>query len=216
MKVIIDSREGKRIKQASAFFEKKGHSVQVKQMKYGDFLSGNTCIEYKTTKDFIQSVQSRRVFRQAINMSNKYEHSFVFVEAEHDKMDKAIRSSRFCGIPFSWNGYYGAIASLSTYTKVIIVKNFTEALKFMEHIFEKCNDNKIRNFIAPPTTDEKWCINFLACEKGDNIGVTIAKRIVDELEINTLTDLLNLTKEDLMSVKGIGENTANKVMRRIK
>ena len=216
MEILIDAREGKRIKQATAFFEKKGHSTQVKQMKYGDFVSGNTCIEYKTTKDFIQSVQTKRVFRQAINMNNKFKHSFVFVEGEHDKMDKAIRSSRFYGIPFSWKGYYGAIASLSTYSNVIIVKNFTEALKFMEHIFEKCNDDKVRNFIAPPTDDEKWCVNFLACEKGDNIGVTIAKRIVDELEIKTLTDLLNISKEDLMSVRGIGENTANKIMERIK
>lgn len=217
MKVVIDARERKRIKQARSFFENKEHSVQVKQMQYGDFTCGDVCIEYKTTRDFIQSVQSGRVFRQAINMKNNYQYSFIFIEAEHDKMDKAIRSSQFYGIPFSWKQFYGAFASLSaTCDGVVIVKNFTEALKFMEKIFEKCNDNKLRHFVKPEQSSEQWIVNFLCAEKGDGVGVKMAEKIMTTLKLETLSDMIEVTMDDLMSVDGVGKVTAEKIYRRIK
>ena len=216
MKVIIDARERKRIRQARSFFENKEHTVLVKQMQYGDFVCDNVCIEYKTTRDFIQSVQTGRVFRQAINMKNNYKYAFVFIEAEHEKMDKAIRSSQFYGIPFSWKQFYRAYASLSAVCNVVIVKNFTEALKFMEKIFEKCNDNKSRVFVKPETPSEQPLINFLCSEKGSGIGVAVAGKIVDGLNLKTLHDLLNVTKEDLLSIDGVGQNTAKKIMKMIK
>ena len=216
MKVKIDAREGKRIKQATLYFDKQGYQVSTSQMKYGDFVCGNCCIEYKTTRDFITSVQTKRVFRQAINMKNNFKHSYVFIEAEHDKRDRAIRSSQFHGMPFSWQGFYGAVASLSTYSNVIIVKNFTEALKLMNKLFEKCNDNSSRTFIPPQTTSAQWIVNFLACDQGDGIGVKLAEKIMNGLELKTLADLFDVTKEDLMSIRGVGEATADKIMRRIK
>ena len=58
MHVTIDGRERKRIKQGRNYFENKGHKVSVKVLKYGDFVCEDVCIEYKTTRDFIQSVQT--------------------------------------------------------------------------------------------------------------------------------------------------------------
>ena len=212
MKVTIDARERKRIKQARSFFENKGHRVNVKTVPYGDFVCDKVCIEYKTTRDFIQSVQTGRVFRQAINMKNHYQYPFVFIEAEHDKMDREIRSSQFYGIPFSWKQFYGAYASLSCTCNVVIVKNFTEALKFMSKIFEKCNDDNLRMFVKPETPSEQRIVNFLCSEKGNGIGVNTASLIVDALGLETLEDLMDLTKQDLLSVKGVGQYTANKIL----
>ena len=216
MKIKIDARERKRIKQARSYFENKEHQVTVSQMQYGDFVCDNVCIEYKTTRDFIQSVQTGRVFRQAINMRNNYKYPIVMIEAEHDKMDKEIRSSQFYGIPFSWKQFYGAYASLCATCNVVIVKNFTEALKFMDRIFEKCNDNKLRVFVKPETPSEQWIVNFLCSQKGNGIGVKTAERIVDTLGLETLEDLLNVTSEDLLSVKGVGQNHTKKIMKMIR
>lgn len=190
--------------------------MKVSTLPYGDFVCDKVCIEYKTTRDFIQSVQTGRVFRQAINMKNHYPYPFVFIEAEHDKMDREIRSSQFYGIPFSWKQFYGAYASLCATCNVVIVKNFTEALKFMSRIFEKCNDDKARVFVKPETPTEQKIINFLCSEKGDGIGVTTAGLVVDALGIETLEDLLSLTKQDLLSVKGVGQYTADKIMKMIR
>ena len=216
MEILIDSRERKRIKQARSFFENKEHRVKVSTLPYGDFVCDKVCIEYKTTRDFIQSVQTGRVFRQAINMKNHYQYPFVFIEAEHDKMDREIRGSQFYGIPFSWKQFYGAYASLSATCNVVIVKNFTEALKFMDRIFEKCNDDKARVFVKPETPSEQRIINFLCSEKGSGIGVNTAGLVVDALNIETLEDLLSLTKQDLLSVKGVGQYTADKIMKMIR
>ena len=216
MEIVIDARERKRIKQARSFFENKEHKVSVKQMPYGDFVCDNVCIEYKTTRDFIQSVQTGRVFRQAINMRNNFQHPFVMIEAEHDKMSKEIRSSQFYGIPFSWKQFYGAYASLCATCNVVIVKNFTEALKFMDRIFEKCNDDKLRVFVRPETQSEQWIVNFLCSEKGSGIGINTAELIINTLGLETLEDVMKLDKADLLSVKGVGQNTANKIMKMIR
>ena len=216
MQIVIDARERKRIKQARSFFENKEHKVLVKQMPYGDFVCEDVCIEYKTTRDFIQSVQTGRVFRQAINMRNNFKHPFIVIEAEHNDMDKAIRGSQFVGIPFSWKQFYGAYASLCTTCNVVIVKNFTEALKFMDKIFEKCNDEKLRVFVKPETPTEQRIINFLCSEKGNNIGVHTAQLVVESLQLETLDDLLKVTKEDLLQIKGVGQYTADTIMKMIR
>ena len=148
-------------------------------------------------------------------MKNNYKHPVIIIEAEHEKMDKAIRSSQFYGIPFSWKQFYGAYASLCATCNVVIVKNFTEALKFMDRIFEKMNDDKSRVFVKPETPSEQFIVNFLCAEKGNGIGVVMAENIVTSLGLKTLKDLAKVKKKDLLSVKGVGQYTAEKIMKMI-
>lgn len=212
LKVLIDNREKGRITETIQFFNGyEGYETRVMELKAGDYVCGNCCIEYKTTNDFVSSVRSKRIFKQALRMGESYENHYVFIETEHAAMKDAIKSSYWrTGRKFSWNQYYGALASLALVTNPIIVHNFTESLKFMEFLFRKSNDGKIRNIVAPAKNHHNFLINFLASI--DDIGANTALLIVNALDLHTLNELCSITYDDLISIRGIGDKTANIIM----
>lgn len=212
LKVFIDNREKHRVSEAIEFFNGfKDYETSVAELKTGDYVCGNCCVEYKTTGDFVSSVRNRRIFKQAIRMSESYTNHYVFIETEHAAIKEAIKSSYWrTGRKFTWNNYYGALASLSLITTPIIVKNFSESLKFMEFLFRKSNDGKIRSIVAPDKKYDNFLVNCLASI--DDIGSNTALLIIDSLDLRTYNELCKVTYDDLISIKGIGSKTANIIM----
>lgn len=79
---------------------------------------------------------------------------------------------------------------------------------------KKCLQNKpiVKKF---PRKEKNLCFNWLAyCNYG--INAKKANLIVNELNLKTLSDLQNLTIENLTKIKGIGENTAQKILEGLK
>lgn len=212
LKVFIDNREKHRVSEAIEFFDGfKDYETSVAELKTGDYVCGNCCVEYKTTGDFVSSVRNRRIFKQALRMSESYANHYVFIETEHAAIKEAIKSSYWrTGRKFTWNNYYGALASLSLITTPIIVKNFSESLKFMEFLFRKSNDGKIRSIVAPDKKYDNFLVNCLASI--DDIGGNTALLIIDSLDLRTYNELCKVTYDDLISIKGIGSKTANIIM----
>ena len=56
--------------------------------------------------------------------------------------------------------------------------------------------------------------NFLACIQG--ISTKRAIGIAEELEVTTLADLIRLSKDELLSVDGVGSILADKIINAIK
>ena len=214
--IKIDSRELKRINRAEKYFKERfpRWTVSVEELEYGDYVCKDCAIEYKTTNDFVKSVTDKRIFNQCIDLAHNYKKPYVLIETEFDDMNKAISKSRFIGLRFSWSQYYGAIASLSQLLPVFIVKDFNTALPLMEQLFKKSNDKKIRDIKPIMNKQENAVITWLACPK--HVGLNTAVLIQKKLNLNTLEDVLDLKKEDLLSVKGVGEETANIILKWIK
>lgn len=212
--IKIDSREGKRVQPCKDFFKDSDtFEVEVKQLPYGDFVCGCCAIEYKATEDLIHSIQNRRIFKQAVNLSNNFKHAYVFMEAEKVKLNNAIKKSQFVGQPFSWKQYYGAIASLSQICIPIVVPNFKAACELMSKLFIKCNDNKIRTVFSHQKRYDNFLVNALSSI--DGIAGNTALLVVDELGLESFNDLNNVTYDDLIGIKGIGKVTARKIMKSI-
>ena len=90
LKVFIDNREKHRVSEAIEFFNGfKDYETSVAELKTGDYVCGNCCVEYKTTGDFVSSVRNRRIFKQAIRMSESYTNHYVFIETEHAAIKEA-------------------------------------------------------------------------------------------------------------------------------
>lgn len=212
MILYIDSREGKRISPCLSHFKNTTYETEVKQLRYGDFVCGNAAIEYKATEDLIHSIQSKRIFKQAVNLANNYEHAFIFMEAEKVKLQNAIKKSQFVGQPFSWAQYYGAISSLSQIVVPIVVPNFKQACELMARLFVKCNDGKIRTVFTNAKKYDSFLVNSLSSIDGID---KFALPIIDTLELKCFEDLCNVTYDDLISVKGIGKKKAETVMKAI-
>ena len=209
MKVYVDTRETeKRKKRAKKVFK----NIEIKKLNCGDYVCGNTAIEFKRDDDFIKSVKDKRIFRQVIEMNQKYHNTYVIV---YGNMSKAMQKERYYGHHFSVNQYLGALSSLVQITNVLIVDNENQAFKLAKKLFEKSNDNKNRNVIIPKKVKDRNKMISIIMLIGD-INSTRAEQVVKGLKIKNLNQLINITEEDIKSLNGFGDKTAKKIVKWLK
>ena len=215
MKVYIDSREQDRVQSATDYFEKHHLEVYTRELDIGDYVftdgSDSVVFEFKSMSDFFSSITDNRVFNEAINQAEEYNHHFVLIHGDQNTRAKHIAMSR------NWQSinlhqYLSAIASLNRYTTVIECYNpvITEAYQRMLLQANKCLSDKpiVRKFNKK---DKNPAFNFLCyCVRG--LNSKRAETIVNTFNLKSLKDLQKLTISDLTKVKGIGENTAKKII----
>ena len=210
MNVIVDSRETeKRKKRAKKIFKE----IEIRQLECGDYVYENkVAVELKTANDFINSVKSKRIYKQAIKMAETYEKHYIIV---YGNMQSAIKQSQYLGHYFSVSHWIGSLSSLSQTTQILQVSNETQAFKLMDSLFKKSSDNKNRFIIKPDyNEDENKIIGIVMYLGGMNSSK--ATELIKKFEIDNLSDLLKLSKKDIESVKGIGFKTSAKLMRWLK
>ena len=216
--VEIDNREKySRIEHAIEHYTKLNDEVKVKELAFGDYIFEKQVVfEYKTISDFVQSVKSGRVFNQAIDQSTTYKYHFIIIvsnERERRGYFNKLKQLSNNNLYFDEYKYIGAIARLNTFTTVIQANNEREAFLFMRSQARKCLDNKHIIKRLEQKTDNP-CFNWLMNIK--HISDMKAELIVKELELETLTDLLNITNTDLQAIKGIGSSTAGIILKSIR
>ena len=219
LKIRIDNREQDRIKSATEYYESQGLSVSVEELEIGDYIftngKDNVAFEFKTTADFVASIQDGRVFNQAINMAETYPYNFVIIQGDDHSRAKALAMSRNYH-EITYFGYLGAIASLNRFVTVIESYSpfINEAYYRMLINAKKSLSTKpiIRKF---PRKDKNTAFNFL-CYTIYGINHKKAKSIVDAYDLKTLSDIQNLTMEKLTAIDGIGTKNAKRIMEAIK
>lgn len=227
MNLEIDSRESAKRKEAAySYFINHDYDVSVKQLPIGDFIFDKKVIfEYKTPSDFINSVKDGRVFRQAKRMK-QYPYSYVLLSGDvfrevHERYENP-QNSHYWRIKngkekeFTINNLLGALSKLHSFTNVIVVENHSQAFTIMRFLVEKVlNENNDVESIEIPVSQMTDSVGtFLCCCNG--VSVKKAVWIKNQLKLESLEDLLNLTHEDLTSVKGIGSKTAASIMGALK
>lgn len=218
MLVEIDNREKhSRIENAKEYYSSLNDEVIIKELPFGDYIfDKQVVVEYKTLQDFVKSVQSQRVFNQAIDQSTVFKYHFVIIvstERERRGYFNKLKHTGNSKLYFDEYKYIGAIARLNTFTTVIQANNEYEAFTFMRSQARKCLDNKHIVKRLEQKTDNP-CFNFLMNIK--HISDVKAELIVKELELETLTDLLEITNNDLQAINGIGSSTAGIIMKSIR
>lgn len=218
MEVVIDSREHHRIKTAKQYYQEHDCNVQIKELPIGDYLFDDQVVfEYKTQTDFINSVRDNRVFRQTIRQQENYPYHFVIITGTYKDLTHLLYS-KYNGRygHFTIKQYVGAIARLNTYTTVIQVPMEKQAYRMMITQAQKCLtdnpgtvQNKKKQVIHEPIAYKvlAYCIHDISNNR--------AKKITETLQLETITDLTTLTIEDLTTVPGIGEKTAEKIIQTI-
>lgn len=224
----IDNREQSRIESSYDYFTPFAdiEQAEVVQLPNGDYIfedNGLTCgFEYKTSQDFLSSILNKRVFKECIGLREDVDYPFLIVEGN---------------IPYAKDRLYwsaqqtitneqiqGAIHRLQCILPVIIVENplvpsdkkddDLELLCFKEMYNQqkKAVDGKTPYYKELCANKHKNpAISLLMMLNGFNLKT--AKKIAETLELNTQKDYLEITKEDLLKVDGIGEKKANKILR---
>ena len=216
--IKIDNREKhSRQENAKEYYTHLGDEVHIQELPFGDYIFDDQVVfEYKTLSDFVKSVQTQRVFNQAIDQSTTYRFHFVIVVSTERERRGYFNKLKHLGnrdLYFDNYKYIGAIARLNTFTTVIQASTEKEAFTYMRSQARKCLDNKhVVKRLETKTNNP--CFNFLMNIK--HISDVKAELIVKELELETLTDLLNVTNNDLQAIKGIGSQTAGIIMKSIK
>lgn len=220
LKVTIDSREQSRIPSAKTYYNSQKYKVEIKELPIGDYLFTNknneqVVFEFKTIPDFINSIQNGRVFNEAINQAENYNHHFVIIHGNEYTRTKCIEMSKNWR-PVTIFQYLGAIASLNRYTTVIESYNpyIEEAYYRMQKQAEKSLSKKpiIRKYEKKHSNP---AFNFLCyCIYG--INHKKAQTIINSFDLKTLTDLQKLTLEQLTQIEGIGPKTAKTIIEAIR
>ena len=215
MKLTIDSREQHRIQEATNYYTKQGLTVDVQELEIGDYLfDDKVCYEFKTVADFVASIQSGRVFNQAISMAETYPYNFVIIQGDEHSRAKALAMSKHYQ-EVTYFGYLGAIASLNRY--VTVIESYSP---FINEAYYRMLINAKKSLSTKPIVkkfprkDKNPAMNYLTyCVYG--INHERAKNIVDKYDLKTLEDLLYLDCNKLTAVDGIGDKLANKIIETI-
>ncbi|MBQ8017053.1 MAG: hypothetical protein IJ258_03000 [Methanobrevibacter sp.] len=204
MIVKIDNRETNRHCEAIKQYSK-NHKIIIEELSVGDFIFSDKNVEvvfeYKTFNDFKNSVKEGRVFDQAIRQYNNFRHHFIIIEL--DKKNPELYNNKY---------YCEAIASLNTFTTVIICQSKKLALKMMEKQAESCIEIDPLTK-KPPEKSDNVAYNYLRLING--INNVKAHTICKHLNLKTFEDLRNVTTKKLVKVPGIGPITALKITKSI-
>ena len=210
--ICVDDREKKSRQKLALEVLPNAH---VERLPAGDYVCGEVAIEYKTDSDMVASIVDYRVFNECSRISQLYKYPYLVIAGNVPKHLEMMHQYNLSG-RITLESYLGAIASLSTIVNVLVVNNQSQALHLIKSIFEKCNnsDNVVRGVVKPPKKTFNSAANYLSLIRG--ISTSKALKITDDLELETLEDLLTLDLEKLLSVDGVGKKTAIQIMDKIK
>ena len=210
LNVKIDTREHKRVKEAEDFYKSKGYDVEILQLETGDYVFDDKVVfEYKTYADMFSSIMDNRVFDESLRQSEKYPfHYVIIVGSDKDKKNALYRLYKL-RVKFTMKQYYGALARLNTYTNVIFAPNTKKAFKIMECQTKKCLDGKplIRELTKKTSNPALNILMMLP-----DVKYNRAKSICDVLGLESVEDLMNVEKEDLLKVNRIGGKIADNIL----
>lgn len=222
MKLEIDARESSTRKEhAYSFFASQDFDVNVKQLPIADFLfDKKLAFEYKTVSDFINSVQNHRVFRQ-MHRIKQYPYHFILIEGNvfeeiHNRHSPDSKYYWMKTPKFTINNYLGALAKLNQHSKVLVVENEHQAFTIMSYLYRNLveKDENVESIEVPVSQMTDPIGTFLCCCEG--VSVKKAVWIKNHLHLENLSDLLEVTHDDLTSVNGIGSKTASNIMEVLK
>ena len=214
MKVTIDTREKDRTKTAEKYYQEQGLEVEIAELPIGDYIfsndNGECVFEFKLVSDFISSIQSNRVFNQAISQAEEFDHHYVIIHGDLYSRHKCLSMTKDYH-PISIYGYLGAIASLNKYTTVIETYNPTIQESYYRMLVQanKCLSTKpvVKKFSKK---SKNPAFNFL-CHDIYGINSKKAQAIVDTYNLHSLTDLFTVSMRMLTNIEGIGEKTAKNI-----
>jgi len=213
--VLIDDRENKRVDYALNHYSP--FNPEIKHLDIGDYIfkgenDVEVVFEYKTGSDFLNSItENNHLHNQVWEMSSNYDYTFIIIECEDIRQE--INSLYYStGIDISLKQVNGAISEFNTVSTVLTAQTQYQAFDLMMRQAGKIIQQKpFRYKYGKKSTN--WALNILTGMKGlEKIG----ENIVKTLDLHTLDDIMNLTKEELVQVDKVGEKTADKILNNIR
>lgn len=177
--------------------------VIIKPMAVADYqVSDQVAIERKTTKDFINSLIDKRLYKQAKELVTEFKKPIMILEGE-DLYSAFINP----------NAIRGAIASIAVDFGIPIIPTrspedtaaMIKRIAVREQSKEKV-EIQIRTEKKPLTLKER---QLFIVESLPHIGSVNARKLLKHFK--TIKDLVNASEKELKKVEGIGEKIAREI-----
>ena len=168
--------------------------------------------EYKTGADFLKSIRDGHLHNQVYDMATTYDWHFIMVcVGSWNQLFKELYYR--AGVEYDMDDVMGAIASFNRFTTVIVMHTRRECFDMMLRQARKIEQDKL---LAPktPKKNKNSAVNYLLGLH--QMGDETVKSIIDAFNPTSLQDLLDLTKEDLVSINGIGNKKATMILENIR
>lgn len=202
--VIADSRElGAPVTRELA---KLGALVRSETLAIGDFiLSDKVVVERKAVDDFASSIIDGRLFQQAAKLKDSYAKPMVVLEGETFAGSGRVR-------PEAMMGAYASIL-IDYGIPIIWVQKPSETAQLMFAIArrEQLQDKRLPRIMTaakPSRVEEQQEFIVSSLPNIDNVR---AKRLLGSFQ--TVEHVFQASKEELMSVAGIGEKISEEIRR---
>ncbi|WP_295589214.1 DEAD/DEAH box helicase [uncultured Methanobrevibacter sp.] len=199
--VYADSREGN--SKVIRHLTEMEIDVKVRSMAVADYqVSDEVAIERKTTKDFIDSLIDKRLFKQAKELSEEFKHPLMILEGDD-----------LYGGMVNPNAIRGSIASIAIDFGISIIptRNAQDTAAMIKRIAVREQNGErtpiqIRTDKKPVSLMEQ---QLFIVESLPNIGPVNAKNLLTHF--GSVSKVLNASESELQEVEGIGKKTAENI-----
>lgn len=186
--------------------EKLGLQIRYANLKMGDFLlSGTTAIERKDSKEFIESIEDKSIFRQLIDFKREFSSPLYVIEGCNLYAQKNVNATKI----------RSAISYITilNHIPVIFTQDPKDSAEYIYMISRQAQHGLTFNPLADKKKQkfsEDSDAQLAVIETLPDIGAAIAMAMLKEF--GTLKGVFNASKKKLTQVDGIGEKRAEKLL----
>jgi len=237
MKAFVDSREPEDVKNMfHTQFSGTDFGTETRELPQADFYlpEYDVAIERKEASDFASSTTEGRLSEQADRMMAEHNHNFLFLENEindndHYKTGSPDRINSLYNLKYSNigdNSIIGMQTSLAVKRnfKIIYTESVDQTVYAVKRVFERFADEEHEQadggYVKTADTGEVEDVQTAMIAQIDGVSADTAARILDEISFSVIAKKApevgyegpKIVKEELMSVDGVGEKRAERVI----
>ncbi len=185
-----------------------GLQVRFANLKMGDFLiSGNTAVERKDSDAFIDSIEDKSIFRQLIDFKREFSNPLYVIEGCDLYRNKKVNATKIRSAI--------SYVTILNHVPIIFTQDPKDSAEYIYMIsrqaqhgltFNPIEDNNKKGKFSEDTDAQLAMIENLP-----DVGTAIAMAMLKQFR--TLKGVINASKKDLVSVDGIGEKRAEKIIK---
>ena len=198
--IIVDSRE--KANRIVKLFVDAGYTINMQQLSAGDYIVAEEVgIEFKTKKDFVDSIIDGRLLSQASALTRAYQRPLFIVQGEEDIY--SIRN-------IHPNAVAGSLATLTASFKipVLFTKNEQETFRIMQSLSNRRSGTVEHAAHAfKPKSDEE--MQEFIIEALPGVGPTVAKDLLKHF--GSVEHIINASVDSLSKVRNVGKVKAEQI-----
>jgi len=199
IKIYADTREQHNV--AIKILAEKGVEIKIQQLAVGDIiLSQQVAVEYKKTKDFVDSILDGRLLEQIKELKQAYPRPLVLIEGDDLFSVRNVHPNAIMGMLSTIAVSYG-IPILST-------KNAEQTALLLHTIARR--EQQPGSTFSPHASKKPKSMNSMieyTVASIPGVGLEMSKRLLKRF--GTIKQLAEASVEQLEEVDGVGKKTAS-------